>query len=437
MTTYSVSADNTNYCAEVITVRHLTVLEGLDNLRGLPISGYQALVPKDTPIGSLMVVFPAESRLAGEFLSANNLFRHSDRNFDQTKVGYVEDNGRVKAIRLRGHTSNALALELTSLREFVGSRDPLLKDTFTPPESGTLFDTIDGVQIVKKYEIPRRGGLTTGKQQAKIWRRVDDKFLPEHIDSENWWRNEWKIADDQFLVLSQKLHGTSVRIANTYVKRQLKWYERALKRLGVNVSDMEMDHVYGSRKVIKDPRNPAQQHWYKDADGQGYDIWTDVGQRFDDLIPPGVIVYAEIIGWTKHGAPIQKGYTYDLPVGESEVYVYRVAVVTPDGHLYDLSWRGVEEFCAERGMKTVPVLWTGLKRDLDIDSWMDRRYRDEGFQQAVQLSDAKTVDEGVVARVDGLLPLALKAKAARFFEHETKMLDAGEVDLETEGSADA
>ena len=425
------TAENTNYCAEVVEVKHLVPLEGLDNLVGLPVGGYQALVPKDTPLGSLMVVFPAESRLSPEFLSANNLYRHNDLNADNTKTGYIEDNGRVKAIRLRGHTSNALALGVESITEFLlnGNNPSSAVGALQDLTPGLLFDTIDGVQIVKKYEIPVRGGSLGKSAQEKIWRRVDDKFLPEHVDTENWWRNEFKIADDDFVVVTQKLHGSSIRIANTYVKRKPTWKDRVAKWFGLSVPETEFAHVYGSRKVIKDPSNPLQNHYYD------YDLWSEEGQRYDDLIPPGIVVYGELVGFTKDGGPIQKNYTYEAIPGTADLFVYRVAVVTADGHLYDLPWRGVEEFCWQRGLKTVPVLWSGLRKDFVAEDWLDRRFRDEGFAQAVQLSDKKLPDEGVVIRRDGLLPLVLKAKSPRFLEHETKIADTGEADLESVGSA--
>jgi hypothetical protein len=44
------------------------------------------------------------------------------------------------------------------------------------------------------------------------------------------------------------------------------------------------------------------------------------------------------------------------------------------------------------------------------------------------------VDEGVVVRVEGIMPRVYKAKSPIFLGHETALLDKEVVDLEAEGS---
>lgn len=411
MSTYEVRG-NANYAAVVVEVKNLVDLPGLDNLRGLPVFGYTALVPRSTQVGDVLVVFPAEVALSEAFASAHNLFRHADKNADPTITGYLEDNRRVRAIKLRGHVSSALALRA----------DEVAPDA----PVGTSFDTIDGVTISEKYTVPVKAGTQRANAQTKVWRRVEDKFLPQHIDSENYWRNSHLIGPDTWVTVSQKLHGTSWRGGRTIVKKQLNWRERLAKRFGVAVADTEYDYVFGSRKVIKDPHNPNQNHFYAS------DIWTDFGRSIEDLLPDNVIVYGELIGWLPDGAPIQRNYTYNVPKGEMRLYVYRVAVVTNDGHLYDLSWRGMEQFCAERGLDVVPLLWEGVHSEFNPDDWTDITYSKD-FSQALPLSEGAPCDEGVVVRAEGIVPVALKAKSPKFLLHESKMLDTGEADLESQG----
>lgn len=412
MTSFEVKG-NPNYAAQVIRVKALVPLPGLNNLVGLPWAGLMALVPKSTRPGDVMVVFPAETQLSHDFVSTHNLYRKPELNTTPDAVGYLEDNRRVRAIKLRGNLSSALAMPLSDL----GWDIPV----------GSSFDMVDGAEVCHKYELPVRGGSMSGKSvQGKAWKRVDTKFLPEHPDTENYWRNEFKFADDDIVTVSQKLHGTSVRLGNTIVKRKLTWKDRVAKRFGVLVSDTEFAHVYGSRKVIKDPGNPNQQHFYE------YDIWTDEARKYDDLIPRNVLVFGELIGWTKQGAPIQAGYTYDVPKQTARLYVYRVAIVTTDGLTYDLSWDGTTQFCAERGLNVVPLLWRGHKRDFNPDEWIDRVFYPT-FPNAVPLSDPKSIDEGVVVRRDDVLPLALKAKSPIFLGFESKNLDVGAVDTEAQG----
>lgn len=426
-------AGNPNYGARIIEVKNLTTLEGLDNLYGVPIDGFQALVSKDVQVGDILVVFPAESQIEDWFLHKFNLYRHSDKNFDQGSSGYIEDNRRVRAIRLRGYHSNALAMDAA----VIGA---------TKADVGTLFDTVNGVLLSQKYEVATKGGSNAKSAQEKAWKRVDSTFLPEHIDTENYWRNAHNIGPDEFVTVTQKIHGTSIRIGNTIVKRKPTWKDKIASFFGVPVSLTGYDVVFGSRKVIKDVNNPNQNHFYST------DIWSEEGAKYADLIPQNVVVYGELIGWTKDGSPIQKGYTYNVPKGEAHLYVYRVAVISNDGHMYDLSWNGVKQFAFERGLNVVPELWSGKHEEFVADDWIDIRFADEymydeqitdpiqdprigyAYPTALPLSDKKTVDEGVVVRKEGIVPYVLKAKSPIFLGFESKLLDEEVVDLETEGS---
>lgn len=416
--------ENNNYVATIVRVRNLETLEGLDNLRGLYLFGYQSLVPASTEIGTLGVLFTAESQLSLDFAYNNNLHRHADRNFDESQTGYLEDSRRVKAIKLRGHQSNALFMPLESL-SYLGVKP----EDF---EEGDVFDKIGDRQVVRKYLVKQPANARKiDKNAIPKFRRVDEKHFPLHFDTDNYFRNSHAVPDDAPIVVTQKLHGTSVRIANTLVRRRLNWLERLAKRLGVKVAEEEYDHVYGSRKVTKDVNNPDQNHYYVS------DVWTIAGKALDDLIPEGYLVYGELIGWTPEGQPLQKNYTYDVPEGEAHLYVYRVAVVTHDGGLVDLNWDQVVHFAKDRGLKVVPELWRGKHKDFDATVWMDKRYADNHLAGAVQLSSHKTVDEGVCIRTDiGRAPYVLKAKSPIFLNHETKMLDEEAFDAEAEESVD-
>lgn len=410
--------DNVNYAATVVRVKHIVSLDNCDNVVGIPVLGYQAIVGKDTQIGDLLLVFPAESQLSDEYASVNNLYRHSEKNVDVEAKGYIEDNRRVRAMKFRGHRSDALAMPLSSLEAFIGADIYVLNE-------GDTFDTLDGFEICRKYVIKTRGPSQAQSREKKVWKRVDIKFLPEHFDTENYFRNADQIPADAWITVTQKIHGTSIRMGHTIVKRKLTWVERLAQRLGVNVAETEFDYVFGSRKVIKDPNNPNQDHFYD------YDLWTEEGRKYADLIPKNVLVYGELIGWTANNAPIQANYTYNVPVGEAHLYVYRVAVVSADGHVYDLSWEGVKEFCRERGLNHVVEVWSGLHDEFVAEAWLDINFTQRGFN-TVPLCKESVCDEGVVVRMEGMTPRAYKAKSPAFLAHETKMLDKEVVDIESE-----
>ncbi|MFC4128884.1 RNA ligase family protein [Nocardia rhizosphaerae] len=415
---------NLNYAAVVARLTAVNELAGCDNIAGAPLLGFQAIVGKDQQPGDLGIVFVAESQLSEEFAQTNNLHREPELNADPAEKGYLERNRRVRAIKLRGHRSDALFMPLEALA-YTGYDIAKLAP-------GDVFDELNGHEICRKFERPVKGGnaRTPQAKATKKFVRVDAKFLPEHYDTTRYWGNEHLIDAEARVVITQKLHGTSIRIGNTIAKRKPTWRDKLAARfLKVPVAEYIYDTVYGSRKVIKDPK-AEQNHFY------GSDVWTHYGKRLDGLIPQSFVVYAELIGWTPEGAPIQSGYTYNVPQGEADLYVYRVAHVNPQGIITDLAWGQLVEWCAQLGLKTVPVLTEMAHKAFDPADWLDRRYYDEGYGQAVPLSGSKKlVDEGVCVRtVDGLHPTTLKAKSPIFLQHETKALDDEKsVDLEAEG----
>lgn len=399
---------NQNYAATVVRVKTLVPLPNADRLAGMPMFGLQAIVSLDIKEGDLGLLFPAECQLSEEYTRLNNLHRHSDLNEDKSISGYLEDNRRVRAIKLRGNRSDALFMPISSLA-YLGDID--LKE-------GDTFDRIGDHEICRKYTVPTKG---TGRHIApkKLENRVDGRVFPEHFDTPQYLR--LTLDPDAYAVVTQKLHGTSIRIGNVPVRRSLPLRDRIAKRFGVKVLESEYANVYGSHRVVKDANNPNQNHYYD------HDLWTACGKELDGLIPENYIVYGELIGWTDGGSPIQKGYTYNLLPKQRRLYVYRVAVVNEQGTVADLSWDAVRKFCQSIGVEHVPELWRGHLRDFAYEQWIDVKFMQS---QAVPVGDAPC-DEGVCIRIDdGMIPTIAKLKSPLFLQHETKMIDQGAEDLE-------
>ena len=302
------------------------------------------------------------------------------------------------------------------------------------------------VPDVMQYKLPEyhRGFFEMPRVEDLEGPRVfESEFIRSEIsaDLRRFGTKKWDIETTTSNFAAQRIsvHNSSARVANTIVKRKLSWLERLLQRIGVRVQDTEFDVIGGSRKVIKDPTNPNQQHWYGSQDGEfNGDIWTHAAQRFGSVIPKNVILYGELVGWLPDtSTPIQSGYTYRIPVGVYEFFVYRVAVVTEDGGLYDLSWDGVREFCAARGLNHVPELWRGRKSEFDPTHWTDQRFAEaasaarltgvELFRDIpLPLADESPVDEGIIALREGVVPFALKVKSPVFLEAESRQMDKEE-----------
>lgn len=411
--------ENKNYAAAIVRIDHLNPLVNSDNLLGAPLLGMQAVVSKDTEIGTVGVVFVSGTQLSDEYTARNNLFRHKEFNEDKEKAGFIEDNRRVKAIKLRGNRSDALFMPLSSLA--------YTKVDLSELKVGDCFEELNGFQICKKYEGRRRSVPAHEKNKHKVFTRVDEKLFPRHYDTAQYYRVLDTFKPYTEIVVTQKLHGTLLRFSNIPVKRKLTLAEKIAKKMGVKVQAEEYAHVYGSNRVIKDANNDRQQHFYDT------DIYTEAGRKFDDMVPENFVVYGELVGWDGLGRPLQKNYTYKVPHGTNEFYVYRVAQINSQGILTDLSWDQVKEFCRDRGIRTVPELWRGKHQDFNPEEWLDTNYHDKlhgGYPQALPLDKESPCDEGVCIRIEGLAPYITKLKSPEFYAHESKMQDEEAFDAE-------
>lgn len=430
---------NPNYAAVIIAYdkANETPLEGRDRVVGYREYGYQTIVGKDSfQDGDLAVLFVAGTQLSDQYASVNNLHRHNGLNVDPREKGYLDDNRRIKAIRFAGHQSDALLVPFASLDYALGGLPQAVEDSLIP---GTIFDHIGGTEISRKYVLPTKGSAMSTKAasgQRKV--RFQQDMFPEHFDTANGFRDN-PFQPEDFVFVTQKLHGTSVRLANIPVKRDLTWRERVARFFGIPVADEEYKVVVGSRRVTKSIDGlveDGKQHFYDAGD-----VWTEATKHMFARLPKNFVVFAEIVGYIGQ-TPIQPKYTYQFRPGENGVYIYRVAVVNPDGDLVDLPWRAVQKFAEARGWQTVPELtaFSGY----DVVSWVENNVLDKVFFKAwelpqdrpwhmlpLELSDEGTVDEGVVVRADnGFTPTVRKFKSPIFLGHESALADAEVADLE-------
>lgn len=410
---------NPNYAAFIYEVTQTHPLDGLDNLVGVNVGGYQALVPKTTKPGDRFVAVVAGTQISASYTMLLNLHRDSSLNADKSQTGYLENNRRVKAIRLRGNASNALLLDIS-----------LFDVDLSGERVGTEFDHINGVEFSRKFVVPTKGNTNNGGAIAKKHKSgVTTEQFPEHYDTPQWHRVSQDFAGKDVTV-TQKCHGTSLRAGWVEIDRPAKWYER-LFRLP---AQKEWKFVVGSRRVIKTEGDGN--HWYST------DIWTEYAQTHNlaEALPKGVMIYGELIGWLPDGAPIQRGYTYNLPKGQAALYIYRVTVAGADGTHYDLSDAAMREFAAQRGLKVVPLL-ASFSRDEGgfllgefLETLTDTTLSDEDewafIEAPVPLSPDSPCDEGVVIRAEGITPHVAKYKNPMFYEHESRSLDKGEADIE-------
>lgn len=429
-----------NYCAVVVQLHKFVELENCDNVKGAMIFGNQVIVGKDTPDGETGLFFPIECALSKEFLGANNLFRKTEYgNTDPEKKGFFEEHGRVKAVKFRGHKSEGFFIPLKGLvlPWVAGEIYPLFN-------VGDEFDQLSGVEICRKY-VPRSnrapkgpGYVKVGKKMLQLKDLIVDGQFRFHPDTENLRKNWSRVKPKTVVSISDKWHGTSVVVGNLLTTRPLKWYEKLLARFGVAIKDSEYGIVVSSRKVIKTVDGETKvggNHFYST------DIWGTVGKEIAEQIPKGFTVYGEIVGYTENGEAIQKGYPYGCDFGKHRLMVYRVTFTNADGNVFELPWPTMRQFCEERGLSTVVPYYYGEAGDLFVDDgpadnwgeWFVERLEAAYLGGKCPYNGNKVPAEGVVVRIDHLNKAeAYKLKSWEFLAKESKELDSGEADMETE-----
>jgi hypothetical protein len=238
---------NPNYLAKIIRINKLEHIEGADKIQIAIIDFQSVVVSKEVTYGDIMVYFPVECAINKDFLRYSNLFRDKLLNIDsESEGGFFEDKGRVKAIKLMKGTVKSVGflLPIKTVKDFFGEFDE--NDYINEP-----FDTINGVLVCEKFIVPKKNqGLSKANKQPKVSRLIDGQ-VHLHKDTEKLEQNAWKISPDHMVSITYKTHGTSWWVSNVKVKKNLNWFQRMVRKLGVDIQDTEYDFVYGSRKVVK------------------------------------------------------------------------------------------------------------------------------------------------------------------------------------------
>lgn len=431
---------NENYAAKIVKINNLRKHTNADRLQISTIDGNNVIVGLDANIGDIVVFFPIESALNKEFLSWSNSFQDQELNRNKEKKAFFEKNGRVRCIKLRGERSEGYCIPVSQLEDWLNVKNG--KYEILSPYIDQEFDMVDGILLCEKYvsRTNRQPGISGEKKAVKPKRfdRLIENQFRFHIDTAHLGKNIHRINTNDIISITKKLHGTSFIISRLLTKKRLKWYEKCLKSLGVQIVNAHYDVLYASRKVLKnryirEERN-NQNHFYS------YDLWSDIAEELQPFLIDGMSLYGECIGFTKDGKYIQKAYDYgcDQSRGEHRLYIYRITHTSTDGHVYELSYTQVADFCEKHGLLVVPLIYYGYVKNLfntleEGDTWKDsflKALSDAFLEKDCDICVNKVPAEGIVVRPERGEFEAYKLKSFRFKEVETKMLDAGEENIE-------
>lgn len=446
---------NPNYLCKIVKIQNLRRFPGADRLVLFTVDGNDIITTIETKEDTIAVYFPLECQISADYLKANNEYKTKELNADvNAKAGFFEEKGRVKPIRLKGQKSMGYIAPISTFEYLVGSDYIKLANHI-----GEEFDSINGELIAKKYVVKQQQGSGLTKQHNKKVREskiVENQFRL-HYDTAQLAKNLHRIQPESIISISWKLHGTSFVSSKVLCKRPLKWYEKALNWIGVKIDSTQYDNIYSSRKVIKnEDLNPNANHYYK------YDLWKDINDKFKDNLLDGESVYGECVGYTPTGEAIQKGYDYGCAANEYKIFIYRITHTNTAGKVIDLPYNMVQERAAQLGVETCPLVYFGPANAFygndvftpgelgeepifagtkPVEMWREEFLnilkQSYVYDQNCQFCKNEVPAEGVVVRVEGLNPEALKLKAFAFYEHETKAMDKGEVDIEEQSEDEA
>lgn len=419
---------NPNYLSKVVKIKNIQKHPNADKLQIVVIDFQTVITGLDAKEGDLYVYFPIECKINKDFLSFTNSFRDKSLNKDQEKVGFFDENGRVKAMKLRAEKSCGYIVPIQVVEEFTKTGISEYVDQ--------EFDTINGIKMLEKFVVKERASSDCNKQgkQPKISRLIEGQ-VHLHVDTGNLRKNSYKIKPSDLISVTYKTHGTSFWVSNVLVKKNLTWVEKILHKFGVNVVDTEYDLVYGSRNVVKNKSledSKAKDSFY------GYDLWEDIKNEIGEFIPKGLSLFGEYTGFDKNGKHIQKGYDYGCAQGKGKIEVYRITQTTPDGLVFEFSYPQIEEFCLKFGLTASYIYYTGRAVDmynLDVNEhWneefvkcLEKDYNDKNCF----MCNNPVPEEGVVVRKESLFNCeAYKLKSFSFLEKESKDLDKGEINIE-------
>lgn len=307
--------------AVACTIERLERHPNADRLQIAIAAGTQVIVGPDAKIGDPGILVPAGAQLSAEFCLANKLFRKHPVT-GEPLGGYLDERGRVVALRLRGADSEGL---------FLGPECLGMPMSAKPGEE---IDTWQGGVFVQKYVSPA-ARAAVARRQGGGGAPASVPGLPRHYDTAQARHNLFALChalnDGAALVVTEKLHGTSGRTGSVSKSRGLvasaavRVWNAIAGRLGLpEFASHEV--VSGTRNCILDANAPGEI-------GAGYR--RVVHAALAPCLRPGEVWYYEIVGFDDGGRPIMPPHSlssdaFDKPMrkrlveeyGETVTYSY-------------------------------------------------------------------------------------------------------------------
>lgn len=420
-------------------------------------AGYTAIVGINHKDNELGIFFPHDGQLTWSMVRENKLHRDNG--------GYLEDNRRIRTIKLMGIKSEGIWLSLDSLKWTETFKDNkklskrLSKEVInlnvkvSSLKEGDKLTSLNGVLLCNKYIT--RGTQEKSAKKVSIWTRAKNSIrsfftpkleFPKHFDTEKLQHvlSSQKIPYGIQYFISTKLHGTSQR--SGFVKSN-----SIFSKLGFASKYIS---VYGSRnltlphKSCKDSYRPIAHDLFKGKLNKDEIVYYEIvgfGENNSSIMQSHTISDAKLS--KRFASPMYYSYgmkkcSDDKPKYQEnfDVYVYRI---TQNGK--NLSPTELEIRVKQLNMKIVPHVWTGIWDPENIESFLKdckKITEENGSRSSI---DPSHIEEGICIRFYGkrneplgdvgeILDLTVKYKSWLFCDCEgiaknsDTYVDAEEID---------
>lgn len=381
------------YYALVTTLKNVRRDMNSDNLWLADCFCEGVIVNSNFSEGDTVLYLPQDGQVDHWFGDKFTLFRKNEDGTEQG--GYLENNGHVRAIKLRGNESSGIVISLERIYETFGDQHW---------EDGDKVNTINEKEFCRKY-IPKRKTPSTTPKTSYKGRKAEGITYPEfamHTDTEQLAYNLDKFRPGDELNMTLKMHGTSQRSMNTFAELPNGFFRRLFhmkKRL-------KQAYVLGTRRCVVTENS---QGYY------GNDLFRmSHHEKIRPFIDSSMEVFYEVVGYYGNGEadtimPIADNkkindknfvkkygprtiFSYGCEPGQSEMYVYRI---TSENGAREWTPDEITKWCKKAGVKRVPVIenfkFTTVE---DLQNRINKYFED--LTDPIGLTHIK---EGVVIRI--------------------------------------
>lgn len=421
----NIKENSKNYTCSVVEIDKIFPIENADRVQRCIVNGNDIIISKDVKVGDKMLYFCSGTKLNADYCKWNNLLTDKEQNNDKTKVGYISHKQfRVKAVKLRGIISDGILLPLDSLDAFHLDFKKGLK-------VGDEFTDIDNYSICEKYFVPVKNSNPGEKATKKLGIRIQDIIIKNqfkfHTDTGHFVKNLNKFDLESEIIITRKIHGSSLILANVLINKKLSVKERIFNFFGANIPKSEYGIVWSSGKPkSKLPKGvESNTNKWKTPNSSYYvsDIWARAYKEIGNKIEKGVSIYAEIVGKGIQGDL----FTYNQDYG---IYIYRITQTSVDGNIVEFSWEQVNNYCKKYGLNHVEEYFVGKIKELvvsdeDLLSYLQQKYLNKSYP------DCK-IDEGICIRLRKTDEI-FKLKSPNFIKMESDLQEQEVENIEDNG----